>query len=266
MATNIVHPIQFNHQLNTILGPENYLIWKSQVLPVLRGHGLIAYIDGSSSLPNDIIPSSTGIILPNPNFERWHQQDQHILAWMFQSISHPTLAQVINCNTSLQLWQVIQHSHTSHSLAKMLELKLLLQTSKKGSLSCAQFLQHIQSLVDRLRSIGSDVSDQDMVLFTLQGIGSDFETFVTVISLRHQPLTMQELHSILLAHEARLLANLRIITSSQTVHLTTPAASSPSPPISANSYESLALYAGSTSQKPFFWWLFFHFSIQSWSL
>jgi hypothetical protein len=70
MATNIVHPIQFNHQLNTILGPENYLIWKSQVLHVLRGHGLIAYIDGSDSPPNATISSSTGIISPNPDFER----------------------------------------------------------------------------------------------------------------------------------------------------------------------------------------------------
>jgi hypothetical protein len=62
---------------------------------------------------------------------------------------------------------------------------------------------------------------------------------------------MQELHSLLLAHEARLLANLRIKTSSQALHLTTPAASSSSPPISTNSSESLALYVGSTSQKPF---------------
>jgi hypothetical protein len=70
MATNTVHPIHFNHQLNTILGPENYLIWKSQVLPVLRGHGLIAYVDGSGSPPNATISSSTGIISPNPDFDR----------------------------------------------------------------------------------------------------------------------------------------------------------------------------------------------------
>jgi gag-polypeptide of LTR copia-type len=113
------------------------------------------------------------------------------------------------------------------------------------------FFSTCSLLAVRLRSIGSDVNDQDMVLFTLQDLGSDFETFVTVISLRHQSLTIQELHSLLLAHEARLLANFRITTSSQAVHLTTPAASSPFPPISANSSESLAIYAGFTSQKPF---------------
>jgi gag-polypeptide of LTR copia-type len=111
--------------------------------------------------------------------------------------------------------------HTSQSLAKMLELKLLLQTSKKGGLSCSQYLQHMQSLTDRLRSIGSEISDQDLVLFTLQSLRLDFENFITAISLRHQPLTMSELQSLLLAHEARLLANLRSIQT-QAVHLTTP--------------------------------------------
>jgi gag-polypeptide of LTR copia-type len=40
----------------------------------------------------------------------------------------------------------------------------------------------MQYLADRLRSVGSDISDQDLVLYTLQGLSSDFETFVTAIS------------------------------------------------------------------------------------
>jgi gag-polypeptide of LTR copia-type len=177
------------------------------------------------------------------------------LAWFFTLISSPILAKVINCDTSHKMWQELQQSHTSHSLAKTLALKLLLQTSKKGGLSCSQFLQHIQSLADRLRSIGSDISDQDLILYTLQGLGSDFENFVTAISLWHQPFTMSELQSFLLVHEARLVANIRSIPS-QSALLTTPkpdtlASLSFSQSSSQPGSDSLALYTGATHNTSF---------------
>jgi GAG-pre-integrase domain len=63
MATNphsSSAPTQFTHQLSTILGLENYLVWKSQVLLVLRGHGLTSFIDGSTIPPSATITSSDG--------------------------------------------------------------------------------------------------------------------------------------------------------------------------------------------------------------
>jgi GAG-pre-integrase domain len=45
-------------------------------------------------------------------------------------------------------------------------------------------------------------------LYTLQGLGSDYDTFVTAISLRSGMITMTELQSLLLSHEARLKAAL----------------------------------------------------------
>jgi hypothetical protein len=123
MATNprsSSAPTQFTHQLSTILGTENYLVWKSQVLHVLRGHGLTSFIDGSAIPPSATISSSDGIVSPNPAFEHWYQQGQLILAWLFTSISSPILAQVLNCDTSHKLWQELQKSHISLSLAKML--------------------------------------------------------------------------------------------------------------------------------------------------
>jgi gag-polypeptide of LTR copia-type len=131
----------------------------------------------------------------------------------------PILAQVLNAETSQQLWQQLQQSHTSQSVAKILELKLTLQTSKKGS-SCAQFLQHIQSIVDKLRSVGSAISDQDMMLYTLQGLNLEYESFITVFSMQQSNTSMIELQSLLLAHEARVLATLTIqFDSSCSPHL-----------------------------------------------
>jgi hypothetical protein len=51
-------------------------------------------------------------------------------------------------------------------MIKILDLKLKLQTTKKGSTSCSQYVQQMQELADRLRSICSEVSNQDLVLYT----------------------------------------------------------------------------------------------------
>jgi hypothetical protein len=87
-------PIQFSHQINTTLTNDNYLIWKSQILPVLRGHGLISFIEESSSVPATTISIATGTVQSNPAFERWQNQDQLFLAWLFNSLSSDTSAQL----------------------------------------------------------------------------------------------------------------------------------------------------------------------------
>jgi gag-polypeptide of LTR copia-type len=69
-------------------------------------------------------------------------------------------------------------------MVRTLELKLQLQTTKKGGSTCIQYLQNMQSIADCLRSIGNDIFEQDLVLYTLQGLGSDYDTFVIAISLR----------------------------------------------------------------------------------
>ncbi|KAJ3701119.1 hypothetical protein LUZ61_004824 [Rhynchospora tenuis] len=202
-------PINVNHQIQTVLSHDNFLLWRSQITPVLRGHGLIGYVDGSKTVPAPVITNGDNVVISNPEFQEWQQQDQLILAWLFSSLSQQVLAQVVNCQTSAELWRCLNTFHTSQSVAKVLDLRLQLQTIKRGGASCSQFLQQIQGIADRLRSIGSDVPDHDLVLYTLQGLGTEFETFVTAVSMRENCPSMSELTSMILAQEARILTSLK---------------------------------------------------------
>jgi gag-polypeptide of LTR copia-type/GAG-pre-integrase domain len=132
-----------------------------------------------------------------------------ILAWLFNCLSPSILAQVVNCSTSSQLWKHLTQLYNSQSLAKILEFKLKLQMIKKGNDTCAQYLQKIQSIVDRLDNIGAPVSDQDFFLYTSQVLGSEFESFVIAFSLRQGSLSSIELYTLLLAHEPHIQANLQ---------------------------------------------------------
>lgn len=59
------------------LDNHNFLLWRSQFLPVLRAHGLLGSVDGSSSCPDEFLASSSDQILKevNPLFLTWIQQD-----------------------------------------------------------------------------------------------------------------------------------------------------------------------------------------------
>lgn len=59
----------------------NYLLWKSQFLPVLHAHGMIGYVDGSNMCPDEFIVSSDDLNMEevNPLFLAWIQQDQVVL-------------------------------------------------------------------------------------------------------------------------------------------------------------------------------------------
>jgi hypothetical protein len=72
------------HQAVTIrLTKTNFLLWRAQLLPHLRGAQLLGFLDGSNPAPPQQIASSidpNARAIPNPAYDRWFNQDQHILS------------------------------------------------------------------------------------------------------------------------------------------------------------------------------------------
>jgi gag-polypeptide of LTR copia-type len=91
--------------------------------------------------------------------------------------------------------------------------------------------------------VGSDISDHDLVVYALQGLGTEFDTFVTVFSMCQKSPSLNELKNLLLAHEARTLTNLRA-SSTSAVHLTV----SPSEGV-AYQPDPAAFYANTSKNK-----------------
>jgi hypothetical protein len=91
------------HHLITIkLTRDNYLLWKAQIVPYLKGQHLFGYIDGSISPPPQFLIPTTDLPQPetNPSFLTWQSQDQLILSAFISSLSEHILAYVVKCPTS----------------------------------------------------------------------------------------------------------------------------------------------------------------------
>jgi hypothetical protein len=61
-------PVHFSHQIHTILSHDNYLVWKSQIVPVFRGYDLMYIIDGTDPPPHSLIAADDSIST-NPAFQ-----------------------------------------------------------------------------------------------------------------------------------------------------------------------------------------------------
>lgn len=65
-------------------------------------------------------------------------------------------------------------------------------------------LKTIRTLANQLAAMASPVSDPDIFYFTLGGLGLDYESFITTVSLQAEDLPFEELSSLLRSHEVQL--------------------------------------------------------------
>lgn len=66
-----ITPLCAYHQVTIKLTSTNYLLWKTQITPLLVGHQLMHHVDGSSSVPPKEINGA-----PNPVYVDWFVNDQ----------------------------------------------------------------------------------------------------------------------------------------------------------------------------------------------
>jgi hypothetical protein len=83
-------------------------------------------------------------------------------------------------------------------------LKEDLTLNHHGSRIVTEFLQAIKLTADELAMIDHPVTDDDLTLYVLNGLGPDFREIVAPIRAREHPIRFEELHDLLIGHESYL--------------------------------------------------------------
>ncbi|XP_010273170.1 PREDICTED: uncharacterized protein LOC104608783 [Nelumbo nucifera] len=163
----------------------------------------MGYIDGSIRPPSKYIGEGINSTL-NPEFALWEQQDQLLLSWILSPLTEGILAQVVGHNTSKAVWDALSRLFASKSRARTVQLHFELMHLKKGNLTMADYLQKAMLIVDSLASIGEILSDAEIIQYILAGVGPDYEAFVTILLLRHDDYSLEEIQAFLINHEIRM--------------------------------------------------------------
>ncbi|KAF8394863.1 hypothetical protein HHK36_018800 [Tetracentron sinense] len=206
-TTKPLFPSSSSHStsITSKLSDDNYHMWISQVLPQLRGHQVLGYVDGSTPCPPRFLIHADGSIPTlNPAYDEWQRQDQLLLSWLISSLSVEVHAQVIGLSTSHDVWTSLETSYAAHSRARVLQLRMELQSLKKGPDSIQKYFQRAKTFAHQLALAGRPVCDEDLILSILAGLPSEYGPFRTSISTREEAVSMSDLLGYLLTEEFRI--------------------------------------------------------------
>lgn len=180
----------------------NYLVWLRQIKPYLYGNKLWGYVDGSIPAPSTTIfstpstpssattedaPSGQGVPplpvrIPNPAYEQWFVNDQLTVSILTTTLTEPIAALTIGFDTAKEIWDCLARHFSQKSVASAASLKMQLLDLKKGNQSIDEYLRHAKSIADSLAAINKPVPDEDLVVATLHGLGSDYLMLRTALT------------------------------------------------------------------------------------
>lgn len=83
-------------------------------------------------------------------------------------------------------------------------MRFQLTNLSKGEHSIPDFFSKVRMLVDTLAATGNPLLDKELITYLLNGLGPSYESFVTSITTRSDPITTLELYHLLLIHESRM--------------------------------------------------------------
>ena len=197
---NSVSLLSLNHALPIKLDRSNYILWKTQMENVVYANGFEDYIEGTKSCPPKELP--TGDL--NPDFVQWRRFDRMVLSWMYSTLNPDIMGQIVGFQTSHEAWMALHKIFSASSKARIMQLRLEFQTTKKGGDAMLDYILKMKTISDNLAAVGEPVKERDHILQLLGGLGPDYNSIVASLTAREDDLSLHSVHSILLTHEQRL--------------------------------------------------------------
>ena len=85
-----------------------------------------------------------------------------------------------------------------------MQLKEEFTLIQHGTRSISEYLHAVKALADKIAIIDHLISDDDLILYVLNGLGPDFREIAAPIRARESSLAFEELHDLLVGHDAYL--------------------------------------------------------------
>ena len=94
------------------------------------------------------------------------------------------LGHVVQCQLSAEVWKTLEQLFSAKSKARIPQLRLSLQTLKKGSSSIEDCILKMKARANDLRAAGQAKSDDELILYILGGSGPEFESIIVNLTSR----------------------------------------------------------------------------------
>jgi hypothetical protein len=154
-----------------------------------KGAQLTGFLDGTNKAPaeNIVIKSQKESDedtqeVPNLAFALWKAQEQQVLSYLLTSISCGVLIQITALPSVTEVWKHIQTSFASQSRARVINTRMAVATTQKGSSMVAEYISKMKTLADEMASAGKKLDDEELTSYILVGLDSEYNSIVSSIA------------------------------------------------------------------------------------
>nr|GEX90131.1 hybrid signal transduction histidine kinase M [Tanacetum cinerariifolium] len=133
----------------------------------------------------------------------WCQLDDLIKMWILGSICDSLLEQVITTSGNAKaLWDHLKNLFHDNKDTKAINLDKELCSIKIEKMTVNEYCTKIQAMTNRLKNLDCEVSEKNMVIFTVNGLDSRFATLAEIIRHREPLFTFEMVRNMLLLKES----------------------------------------------------------------
>jgi hypothetical protein len=191
------------------LNRTNHQSWKAQVLLALRGAQLADWLEADTAPPAMFLPKKkpdddSEPPVSNPAYATWIAKDQMVLSYLHTNLSKEILGHVNTEVTARGAWAAIEALFMSQSRAKIISTRMALATVSKGTSTITEYFSKMKRLADEMAAAGRCLEDEEMVSYELTRLDLDYDSVVSSVAARVEPISVAELYTQLVIHEQRL--------------------------------------------------------------
>ncbi|XP_071713955.1 uncharacterized protein [Rutidosis leptorrhynchoides] len=175
-VTSITHLIPIKLDLAKL----NYAYWSVLFTTHCEGFDVIKFIKGTLTSEEQQAPT-------------WAKVDAVVKSWIYLTISGPLLERVLKAQpkTAYEAWTHLQKIFLDNKQMKTNELTSELRTLDIGNLSVKEYFRRIDTISTLLSNLGSDMKEDDLVNYAINGLSDKF-SYVSSIILHRETLPTLE--------------------------------------------------------------------------
>lgn len=195
-----VDPLRMASHVSVKLTRENYFLWKSELVPVLKTYDLFNIVQGKEQCPAKYMSADKKD--KNPAYTNWKRRDRACRVFIYATLSEDMWPLLWSCSRrAREVWLKLEEEFLEITRPRIRHLKIRLLDLKKGKLTMVKYLELAEEIADGLAVAGSPLEDWDFAAHILHGLPSDYDTFATSIRARDPPINREDLRGLLLSEE-----------------------------------------------------------------
>ncbi|KAL6134855.1 hypothetical protein ACLB2K_067083 [Fragaria x ananassa] len=185
----------------------NYFLWKSFIVPVLKSHDILDLAEGRELCPPQFLSSSEdnkeNKQVENPAYIHWTWKDQTLLAVINASLSQKLLLRhAVGCTSGRAVWLIFEDLFAQKAKTQLKQLKdclenlMMIKADPSSSITDSDMSKYISEatcIVDGLHAAGFPVGDREVVSRVLGGLPSECDELVTSFRDRPEPVRLSSM-------------------------------------------------------------------------